>query len=39
VREVAVYARAPWSPTAEAFVVVLRGDARPLPAGARTSTG
>jgi DNA-binding transcriptional LysR family regulator len=35
VREVAVYARAPWSPTAEAFVEVLRGEARPLPAGAQ----
>lgn len=34
VREVAVYARAPWSPTAEAFADVLRTEARPLPAGA-----
>jgi DNA-binding transcriptional LysR family regulator len=35
VREVAVYARAPWSPTAEAFVEVLRAEARPLPPGAQ----
>ncbi|HEU5362032.1 MAG TPA: LysR family transcriptional regulator [Gaiellaceae bacterium] len=35
VREVAVYARAPWSPTAEAFVDVLRAEARPLPPGAQ----
>jgi DNA-binding transcriptional LysR family regulator len=35
VREVAVYARVPWSPTAEAFVDVLRDDRRPLPLGAQ----
>lgn len=35
VREVAVYARAPWSPTAEAFVDVLRTESRPLPPGAQ----
>ena len=34
IRDVAVYARSDWSPTAAAFVDVLRSDARPRPRGA-----
>jgi DNA-binding transcriptional LysR family regulator len=34
IRNIAVYARSDWSPTAAAFVDVLRADARPRPRGA-----
>src|SRR5579884_296394 len=36
VRDVAVYSRVPLSPTAAAFVDVVRADAKPRPAGIRT---
>ncbi len=36
IRDVAVYARSDWSPTAAAFVDVLRSSPRPRPAGAVT---
>ena len=35
IRDIAVYARTDWSPTAAAFVDVLREDARPRPRNAR----
>ncbi len=36
IRDIAVYARTEWSPTASAFVSVLRQDDRPRPRGAAT---